>query len=576
MVSFPLGTAGVNLPVEGLARVASFATQALCSGNAKLLGGVLDRCKLPPPLKPDAARQLAVGFALSHLFHPLAPPLEPAACEKVISSLASLPVEKNPLHLGGLLALGLPPLDQAPKFRKPPIAVYSDPSLAPAGQEEVPCCRIPPNFISSFWLEGAVDMRDLRFIHTLSEGRASELVAEKVARMQEQLRELGQTCSWERDAEKILRTLTQGDKYSLNDQIRVGATMGVAGSVDHPFYVLNGHRRLAALCILTLLGEIPLEALTRIPIWVQWIRGKENIKTISAGLDLVTEKVLAEVEVEGYVAAEAMNLLDYLPRRELQIRPLDPLQVSISSHVDMSALWHSQRVGWVPMGRRPLALLALQKIANSSDPNWHLVGLLRDLFHDDEMETELWKIVESVDLNDVTVEILQYLHGLNPIKVLSHVEQLLNGPVTRKLLTHAADLFWQIGALRHRAALARFSSHSDPKIREWFFGSRNPIGQALPEHLKLLVTRHHQETNDQLRKEIEVSLEKAVSDAWKLIHRSPDGQVSPTSLQIFREEYGSDAQLWRDVSSLQGEGELLNEARVHAGKIATLLESSPD
>lgn len=158
-----------------------------------------------------------------------------------------------------------------------------------------------------FMRTALVDARLIRPAHSLSEGRASDLVAEKVAGMRATLaRWQGRyPRDWERRGVRIMEALTRGDKSGKNSRLLIG------GVADDPAscFLLNGHRRFAALLFLAATGEIPLEWLRHIPVYFVELHSHREIEKMLRGTRLSLSEVLAEIWVEETTPATALAAL---------------------------------------------------------------------------------------------------------------------------------------------------------------------------------------------------------------------------------------------------------------------------
>lgn len=210
-----------------------------------------------------------------------------------------------------------------------PLPVYSDRTLVPRRQRGTPLVvELSREMVSCSYRRAQIDIRNIRCIHTISEGRAARLIAEKVGILRHRLAEYQHRypADWALRGDEIVEVLTRGDKND-NDLLRVAQ---VRQSLSDSVLLLNGHRRLAALCWLAANGEIPLGWLQRIPALLHKV-DKQYVARITADVCLETTSVLREVEIGGVspalgYAAFQNIFCDHSRRNDIQPYDLADLQ----------------------------------------------------------------------------------------------------------------------------------------------------------------------------------------------------------------------------------------------------------
>lgn len=210
---------------------------------------------------------------------------------------------------------------EAARRGRPEEPIYSDRKLAPPAQRDVSYSIEGPDFyVSPHVRQALVPALDIRFIHTLSEGRAARLIAEKIQAMRGILATYQDRHpqDWSLRGGEILPVLTRGDKYA-NDPIRVTI---LKERPNFPVaFLLNGHRRMAALYWLAANGEIPLGWLHGVPVLLHTIP-EVRVSKITARTTLDTITVLNEIRIDGISPTlGAMALCKITPWKQWQIEP---------------------------------------------------------------------------------------------------------------------------------------------------------------------------------------------------------------------------------------------------------------
>ncbi len=198
-----------------------------------------------------------------------------------------------PLTMGeGLLRRTALFAEQASWINQPEEPVYSRAELVPAGQQGKVTTFFPDS-VGRLTRDAHIDARHLRFIHTLSEGKAARLVAGRIRSMRKILADWQRRCpgDWPLRGQEILAALTKGDRHG-KDPIRVGV-------YGNSYFLLNGHRRMAALHWMAGQGEIPLGWLNSTPVLLHEIRDEKDVLAITAGCELNPLEVLREIEIDG-------------------------------------------------------------------------------------------------------------------------------------------------------------------------------------------------------------------------------------------------------------------------------------
>lgn len=204
-----------------------------------------------------------------------------------------------PLALGrGLLRNSQRFAREAARLGRPEEPIYSDPKLVPPAQRGTACFADIPLFsVSPHVRQALVPAVDIRFIHTLTEGRAARLIAEKIQAMRKILATYQDRHpqDWSLRGAEILPTLTLGDKRR-QDLIRV-AILKERPKTSVAF-LLNGHRRMATLYWLAAHGEIPLGWLRGIPVLLHTV-SETAVPKIVADRHLDSITVLNEIRIDG-------------------------------------------------------------------------------------------------------------------------------------------------------------------------------------------------------------------------------------------------------------------------------------
>ena len=455
-----------------LARLTPFAAQAMATDNAELLKSVLIASKRSSEHHPMLARDMAVAFAVGRIGaglggHPsVGPSLDP---ERLLSLVARMPETARPLSF---------------RFQPPPVRVYSQKTIVPEAETDARVVDFHVSLISSFWREATIDMRDIRFCHSMSEGKASRLVLEKVKTMRGQLAKIREVGAEDRSPEKILRLLTCGDKYTPDRQILVGRC-----NDEGPFLLLNGHRRLSALCILMLQGEIPIEWLRRIPVWLHEIATMEAITGMTAGTDLDAVQVLGEVRVRNYCAAEALELLKFYPVLEPKIEPLDIHRCEMKFDTDTTMLLSMRERRAIDISEEEMCFALLERLAEEA-PHGSYTDTMAILFAErlkgnKSSVRRIWELIEKKGFNAATAQLLPLLYPGKSQRVLNYLTGVLEGPVTRDTIRLVQQTYYNLGIPDRQRELLRFTIHPDPLIR--IFIAECHLGQAKRHYLSRLL-----------------------------------------------------------------------------------------
>jgi hypothetical protein len=533
-----------------LARLVPFAAQAAATENAELLKAVLTASGRLPQTHAALACDMAVAFALGRIGAGLGgrpsfgPFVDPERFSKLI---ARMPESAGPLSF---------------RFQPPPVRVYSRKDLVPASEKNARIVQFYLEPISNFRREATIDIRNIRFCHSMSEGEASRLVLEKVRSMKERLAEISKDDTEDRSPEKILRLLTYGDKDTPDRQILVGRYKD-----ESPFLLLNGHRRISALCILALLGEIPLDWLRRIPVWFHEIAKEEAISAMTAGVDLDPVQVLGEVCVGEYCAAEALELLKFYPVLAPKIEPLDIRRCEMKFDADVAMLLSMRKRGAIDLSEEELCLTLLERLAEEAPQGFYtdtmsilLAGRLKGK---ESAVPRIWELIEKNGFNDLTPQLLPLLYSGEPQRVLIYLTGVLEGPVTRDTVRLVQQTYYNLDIPDRQWELLRFATHPDPMIRA--FIAEHPLGQSKKDYLLRLLAMYRTEESLVVKKSIVKYLGVGATNARKYLETRGAGAK-------FLDLWG-DGSLWKEIADiLRSEREGM--PAFSATTIAHLLESS--
>ncbi len=541
-------------PDEALTRLAPYAAQAVRHRNPSLLSAILNEVQPTARTHSELARSMLLGFSIGQISERVGgipwfgPTITPQRIEDTISGMLSSapPLYEEHWLAPKFLSRGA---TRPPNFRGPSLRVYSNPKLIPISEGNARVIDSFSHVCSSFWREATIDLRNIQFPHSLSEGLATKLVAKKIRQMREKLSIMGQSPSNSNtaDAKKIMQWLTQGDKNSEEGQIRVGRY-----NDSGRFLILNGHRRITSLCILALQGVIPLDWLTRIPVWHHEINSPEAIDSITAGVTLNTHEVLAEITIGPHCAAEALDLLRFLPKRKAKIKPLDISKIVYLYQWDLPALILMQERGVLGIPEKEFYLKVLNKLATSKiAPDYgydELKPLLERLEKNDSLVPHLWSFIYEHGFNKITAILLYMLYKKEPQMVLSYIRDLLSGEITRPILFEVLFLFANIGDDKLGTELIRFSTHPDPKIRDLLLGKF--LTEKRPAYLRRLVRMYRTETDPSIIHALIYQIAIEVSETYRLQSEESDS-IKYTS---------KDRALWQEVADILRENNHQQEA----------------
>lgn len=211
-----------------------------------------------------------------------------------------------------------------PRSSNARITIFSDPKLIPKGlsYRYARAVILPTELITCLYQSGCVDIRYLHPIHHLTEGITDLKVARKFSAMRKKLAKWKTQYpdTWAQYGNAILVDLTAGDKNSRRDRIRVGRL-----DRKNEFLILNGHRRLAALSLLALKGEVPVEWLRHIPVWSHQIYSPDSRARdrFAGGVKLDLMETFLEVQVGSVSPAEVFHKFSDmgLPLQESEMNP---------------------------------------------------------------------------------------------------------------------------------------------------------------------------------------------------------------------------------------------------------------
>lgn len=564
-----------------LTRLAPYVAHAAHAGSAELLRSLCTHVDNPTARHGELVRQMAIGFGLGRMGVGLghwaqgnyeatspAPVIDP---QRLASLIESMPETARPLFAGASLASGAAASDlsRPPFFKVPAVPVFSKHELAPSdGEPKV--LAFAPLDISTVWREATLSIRDLRLIHTLSEGKAADLVAEKIATMKAKLSRLPSECLKPENAEEILEFLTAGDSESESDRIRVGRV-----KESDRFLLLNGHRRIAALCILALEGEIPLAYLRQIPVWMQEVYGPEALERSTAGQDLVITEVLAEITVDGHCAAEAMELMKFLPTLNPVIRPFELSRFPVVREQDIPALLSFLREGGLTLPETELWGVILERMSRSINSGYfrnQLSPLIASLPENPNLRRRILQAIEKRSLqmteefDDMSPFVLALLYPTEPQAMIALVEGLVDSIPSKHVIWMAYEFYTWVSALFRLQDLARFSASPKPEVRAFMAGCC--CESVHSGYIVRLLRMYRTERNDKVRQVIVQNIEKmtcAMASDLEYHRPSPDK---------IRTEWG-DWVLWEQVKEVLTKADGDSLARESVDEIIRHLKKAP-
>ncbi len=229
-----------------------------------------------------------------------------------------------------------------------PAQVYSHSRLVPPGAANAKTIALHPSYFSPYFYRGTIDARDVQFLHSLSEGKAKDLVEKKITIMVGRLACFQRTHpDWQQRGPEILSKLVRGDKSGRASQLYVARV-----TTRGPFLLLNGHRRIAALFGLAARGYIPVHWLREIPVHIYDLAKKECLPKITAGVTLATADVLAEVGMTADSPWAGWMQLQALSKRRphvdrLQITDVHVNYLTSANSAEGAPLWRSIDAGRV-------------------------------------------------------------------------------------------------------------------------------------------------------------------------------------------------------------------------------------